>query len=259
MIKLIASDLDGTLIPEGEFGLSEQFFDVLGKLLDQGYEFYAASGRPYVSEKEVFGSFRNKIGYISDNGSLVVEDEEDVYINEFPKDIARAITEEFRDDSKGISIIAGTRYGYMTTQNQDFIDYVVNDIKVLVKQIDSYDDIPENPIKVSINVPDADLLIPVQQELQAKYGEKVDFVTSGNGWIDGIYKKSGKGIALLEIMKKKGLKPEEVMVFGDNENDISLFRVTPNSYCLAHSKEHVKAQAQYETADLAATLRKLVV
>ena len=43
MIKLIASDLDGTLIPEGTQEIEPGFFEVLSELLDQGYQFYVAT------------------------------------------------------------------------------------------------------------------------------------------------------------------------------------------------------------------------
>ena len=45
MIKMIASDLDGTLIPEGTQEMEPGFFEVLSELLDRGYQSYGATGR----------------------------------------------------------------------------------------------------------------------------------------------------------------------------------------------------------------------
>ena len=54
MIKLIASDLDGTLIPEGTQEIEPGFFEVLSELLDQGYQFYVATGRQYANVRRLF-------------------------------------------------------------------------------------------------------------------------------------------------------------------------------------------------------------
>ncbi len=55
MIKLIASDLDGTLIPEGTQEIEPGFMEILEELLDRGYLFYAASGRQYANMRRRFG------------------------------------------------------------------------------------------------------------------------------------------------------------------------------------------------------------
>lgn len=60
---------------------------------------------------------------------------------------------------------------------------------------------------------------------------------------DMIQKNSGKGLALSAVLKEKGLKPEELMVFGDNQNDISMLELTPNSYAVDHAKPDVKVHA----------------
>ena len=46
-------------------------------------------------------------------------------------------------------------------------------------------------------------------------------------------------------MERKNVRPEEVMVFGDNQNDVSMFRGMPNSYAKSNSTDAVKAEAQY--------------
>ena len=46
MGKLIATDLDGTLLPEGTFQLNPEYYEVIRRLHDEGHVFVAASGRP---------------------------------------------------------------------------------------------------------------------------------------------------------------------------------------------------------------------
>ena len=70
-----------------------------------------------------------------------------------------------------------------------------------------------------------------------------------------IVKGSGKGLALQAIMRKKGLTPEEIMVFGDNQNDLSMLELTPNSYAMEHAGQDVKSRAGHTCASVTAFLR----
>ena len=47
MIKLVASDVDGTLVPDGTFEIDPEIYDVIKKLKEKGITFVAASGRQY--------------------------------------------------------------------------------------------------------------------------------------------------------------------------------------------------------------------
>ena len=47
MIKLVASDVDGTLVPDGTFEINPEIYDVIKKLKEKGITFAAASGRQY--------------------------------------------------------------------------------------------------------------------------------------------------------------------------------------------------------------------
>ena len=54
MIKLIASDLDGTLLKEGTMDINPEIYDIIRKLKAKGIVFAAVSGREYDSIERVF-------------------------------------------------------------------------------------------------------------------------------------------------------------------------------------------------------------
>ena len=72
MIKLIASDLDGTLLQKGAQTVSRQAIELIEKLLDNGIHFTAASGRQYNNLRRLFAPFADRISYIAENGSLCI-------------------------------------------------------------------------------------------------------------------------------------------------------------------------------------------
>lgn len=54
MIKLIASDIDGTLVKDGTLAIDREYMEVIGRLIDKGIVFVACSGRQYRSERKLF-------------------------------------------------------------------------------------------------------------------------------------------------------------------------------------------------------------
>ena len=72
MIKLIASDIDGTLLQEGSDRLDPEFYTVIPELKKRGILFAAASGRGYASISRLFAPVKDEMIFIADNGSNVV-------------------------------------------------------------------------------------------------------------------------------------------------------------------------------------------
>ena len=71
MIKLVASDVDGTLVPDGTFEINPEIYDVIKALKEKNITFVAASGRQYASLKKLFAPVADQILYIPDNGGFV--------------------------------------------------------------------------------------------------------------------------------------------------------------------------------------------
>ena len=71
MIKMVASDVDGTLVPDGTFEINPEIFDVIKKLAEREITFVAASGRQYASLRKLFAPVADRILYIPDNGGFV--------------------------------------------------------------------------------------------------------------------------------------------------------------------------------------------
>ncbi len=71
MIKLIASDLDGTLLDPMK-NLPPDFFEVFERLERNNIRFVVASGRSYQAVKPIFNEMTNKMTFICDNGAFII-------------------------------------------------------------------------------------------------------------------------------------------------------------------------------------------
>ncbi len=259
MIKLIASDLDGTLIPEGTQEIEPGFFEVLSELLEQGYQFYVATGRQYANVRRLFDAYADRIGFVCENGALAMEQERQQYILEVPHEKAMAIAEDIMSFPETDICLSGVKSCYLQPRSAWFENQMVNVLKNKTELFQNLSEIDDQIVKIAMYIYDfpkhADRLRAFFNE---KYGDFADFVWGGNDWLDMIQKHSGKGLALQTVLKEKGLKPEELMVFGDNQNDISMLELTPNSYVMAHAKPDVIPHAAHTCKSVTEFLREFL-
>ena len=72
MIKLVVSDIDGTLLKEGTDQINPEMFDAIRQMRARGILFAASSGRQYASMRHVFEPVANDMIFIAENGSNVM-------------------------------------------------------------------------------------------------------------------------------------------------------------------------------------------
>lgn len=63
MIKLIVTDVDGTLVEDGFTNVDPRLFDTILKLREKGIQFAVASGRPWASVERTFEPVKKKVSY----------------------------------------------------------------------------------------------------------------------------------------------------------------------------------------------------
>lgn len=80
MIKLIVSDMDGTLLNNKD-QINTEFWEIQKKLSKNGIIFAIASGRPYYNLVERFKNIKDSILFISENGAYVMYQEKEIYSN----------------------------------------------------------------------------------------------------------------------------------------------------------------------------------
>ena len=80
MIKLIACDMDGTLLDSAK-RLPAELPEVIAKLKEKGVLFCVASGRQYASLRRDFDAYADDMLFICENGALVMQRDQRVLID----------------------------------------------------------------------------------------------------------------------------------------------------------------------------------
>ena len=113
-----------------------------------------------------------------------------------------------------------------------------------VEIVDSFDDIPDEPIKISFFTPDGDAAEKIYP-LFAKYYDSMQVVLASAYWVDVTNKGANKGMAVKALQTRLGLKPEECAVFGDYMNDLEMMGAAYYSYAMENAYPPVKEAARF--------------
>ena len=204
MVKLIMTDIDGTLIPDGTMDINPEYFEVIEKLVEKGIIFVVASGRHMSSVKKVFAPVLDKIWVASQNGNVLTYHGKSRIIKSIP------LADEYHFNVTGTG-------GWNQVPEEDFSMMTLY-----------HPQSAENICK---------------ELVEDKWKGKLEFLTSGKYWVDIVMPEVGKGTALEEICSQLGIAPEETIAFGDNLNDISMIQSAGKGYAVNTAREETKKAA----------------
>lgn len=257
MIKLVASDLDGTLLLDGAQRLPEDIFPLIYRLEEMGILFVAASGRQYNNMKRLFGPAASHIAFICENGAIALQNEtllyEDFLEEDLMLDIIRAANE-----SKEFEFSCSTKdFHYIMPKTEHFKDLLLNVVKVDCRIVKSVEEITEPCIKLAVykkgGVTEESL-----RYWQERFSDRCRVVTSGFAWIDFIPFGTSKAKGIKKFQEMLRISADECLAFGDEYNDIEMLKSVKYGFAMAHAKEGVRAQANYEAVRVQEVLEKLI-
>lgn len=258
MIKLIASDLDGTLLRDGAQELTPRAVRLIHELTRKGVHFVAASGRQYDSERHIFDEIKDEISYISDNGSLCVHKGKVVSCGAIPDDLSLRIIDEIRKTPDYELLISRAEACYIEEGNPNFINHMKNVMNFNIRTLKDIRDIELPIMKIAVANVGSDSNMEYLKHLKKMFGQEIKVVTSGTIWIDFITPGCSKGTALKTMLELLDVNPEECMVFGDEYNDVEMLELSPNSYAMSDAAPGIAEHAAHVTDSVEDVLEKVL-
>ena len=249
-IKIVATDMDGTLLdPRGQLDLP-RLEKILDKLDHRGVRFVIATGNEVHRMRQLLGHLAERVVLVVANGARIFENNELLQAQTWDDAMVDRALAYFKgrecQDQFVVTAMNGgfVKEGTVFTELDKFMTPEM--IEKLYQRMNFVDEFDPNlfggVLKMSMVVGEK-RSESVLQEINDLFDGHVRAVSSGYGCIDILQDGIHKAWGLVELLKRWNLKPEQIMAFGDSENDIEMLELAGISYAMENAEEAVKRVA----------------
>ena len=249
-IKVIATDMDGTLLdPKGQLDLP-RLEKILDKLDQCDIRFVIATGNEVHRMRQLLGHLADRVVLVVANGARIFENNELIQAQTWDdamvdRALARFRGRECQDQFVVTAMNGGfVKKGTVFTELDKFMTpEMIEKLYQRMNFVDEFDSsLFGGVLKMSMVVGE-ERLDSVLQEVNDLFNGHVRAVSSGYGCIDILQDGIHKAWGLVELLKRWNLKPEQIMAFGDSENDIEMLELAGISFAMENAEESVKRVA----------------
>ena len=219
MAMFIVADLDGTLIKEPDSSLKPKFIEKIKKLTDCSNIFAVNSGRPYEYLKKYFEPILNRTVFICNEGTQIMYKNCLIY----KKTLSVGTIKEL---CSGLDFEKFSPYGALRETNQKLDENILK-----LPALFGEDVFKLVFIKKSPNPQDTQRLKEKAEALGLRTCYEDDT------YLEFCLKEANKGVAT-QFFKNKFSFSGELIAFGDDERDFSMFDIADKSF-LCKGKENV--------------------
>lgn len=239
-IKLIASDMDGTLL-DGNGCVPSETFELIRALRSRGVHFAASSGRRYDRLCEFFAPVKDQMDFVASNGAQVYADgvqiDREVYSHLAVRRLAKTVS---MFPNMHLALFDRTK-SYLLDDEDKFVREVDKDLPN-VERIYELPSPRVSIIKASVFCDDGNVMDNAYV-LQRELGDLFTFAPSGSSYIDAMQPGISKASGIAQLMEHYGIEREEVMAFGDAMNDYEIIRLVGTGCAMANGRPALRAIA----------------
>lgn len=239
-IKAVFFDIDGTLYSHTTLSVPPGTRQALGQLRERGIRVVLASGR-HAMELEIIPPDLAFDGYILLNGLMCLDEDRKLFYGQpLPKRARRSLVSLFDSRDYPVVLIGENRL-MMNYRNED-----TRRVSVSLAFAGLAETIPdEEPIYMGTIVATRDQDEEITNRLDGLR------LTRWNDYgADLIPEDVSKVTGIRQYMKKFDLHPEEIMAFGDEENDMEMLTFAGIGVAMGNSGHHVQQVADYVTDEI---------
>jgi len=247
MLKLIATDMDGTLL-NNNHEMPTKTFDIINQLHARGIIFAVASGRGHHSLLKIYDQIKDDIVFITNNGAIIIDKGEIIFANFIDRELALTIMAAIEKLPNLSLMVKGLKMSYFFGEEilATIPSEILEDHFPKHKVVDGFAEIPLNDEILQIVVYDPD-----RNPEKNAYAKLLDFekdatlAVSGEYWLDIMAKDINKGNALAKLQEILGADSIETMVFGDQMNDYEMMKQAYYSYAMDNAVLKIKEVANF--------------
>ncbi|MBO8161022.1 MAG: HAD family hydrolase [Thermosipho sp. (in: Bacteria)] len=256
MIKLIVSDLDGTLLNDNKH-IPKRNIEALRKAMKKGIHVSIATGRNYFSAKEYIEELGLDVPVILQNGAFIYMPFENkiLYESPLPSDIANEIIKlarKYKLDYILYTHFLDEKDMYMDKEHVGgYRKYIEHNNWRLTYVDDVTKYITKDSVAEVVLIGNEELISKIKEHLNLKFPGKFsaikNSINEGETFVEFFGEHSSKENALAFLLNYFKVKPEETMFLGDNYNDIGIMQLVGFPVAMKNATKEVKSVAKFVT------------
>ncbi len=241
MIKAVFFDIDGTLLSHQSGGVPESARESLRQLKEAGIRIFAATGRHMLELARLPVQDLPFDGYVTSNGQICLDGSKTLlYDNPIHPEDTRKLAALFDRMAHPIMIIERNRM-YINFINET-VRMAQREISTPVPAVGTY---TGNPVYQFVTYEGPECMEPLAKQLpnckMCRWNPRA---------FDIIPREGGKTAGIRQILRYFNLSREEIMAFGDGENDIDMLGFAGTGVAMGNAGDAVKEHAAYVTAGI---------
>lgn len=228
MIKLIFTDMDGTLLDD-EGNLPPDFDATISRLKERGCRFCPASGRQYTALVNQMKDYFDDFAFISENGTCAFFQGRELFSYPIPGEMVREVV-RFADKLPGAyPVLCAPTVAYVTEKWRPYTAAMdkffthhefVEDLEQVADDPEKYGQV----VKIATSVAAGGTTLEITYPALRRFEPRLQVIHSSDFWTDIQMPGYSKGTAALRLAGMFGVKPEECAAFGDFMNDYEMVR-----------------------------------
>ena len=244
MYKLIAIDLDGTLLTD-DLTVSPGTIKAIQQAVEMGTVVTIATGRMFSSAKQVAEQLGINVPLITYQGALIMDTDENEVIFErlISSDIAKKIVEISTEQNLHLQVYQDDIL-YGAVENDKLIDYAAG-VKVPYTVEPDLFKLVETGFTKALIIEKPETIDVLQEELKSLFGNRAHIAKSKPHFLEITHPEANKGLALLHLAETLGIKQSEIIGIGDNHNDRELIETAGLGVAMENAVQEMKDIADY--------------
>jgi len=244
MIKLIATDIDGTILKD-DFKFNQEVKDCIAKLTADGVKVVLVTGRMHSATDYVAEELGLETPIVSYQGGLVKYKNEILYEKNLNPEKAREIINWAKQNNVHLNLYMNDE---LFVERDDAIIRRYTGERHSGFIVKSFDDVKLHRINkmLAIDFEDENKVTMWKEYLEATFDD-INVVKSTPYFCEICHPEATKGHAVNFLREYYGLKKEEILTIGDQNNDIDLLKAGGIKVAMGNATDELKAIADYVT------------
>jgi hypothetical protein len=245
-ISLVLADVDGTLVTEDKV-LTTRAQTAIRGLRNAGIRFAITSGRPPKGMAMLFDELQLETPVAGFNGGLFVKTDLSILEQKtLPPDVATKAIELIRAHGLDAWVYRGNDW-LITKPKAPHVDREAWTVRFPPHVVADFTDMLGDVAKIVGISDDLDKVRQCEADAQKAFGQRATATRSQPYYLDITHKDANKGAVVEYLSRHLDVPAEEIATFGDQPNDVLMFKRSGFSVAMGNSSDEVKSQASVAT------------